>query len=568
MSCISESHQPRRRRWRGVVVSLCVWFAWILVWGGPPVDLVLVNGKVFTGEATEPWAEALAIRGTLVVANGTSASMQALAGARTQVIDLDGRVVIPGLNDAHTHVSWTRVQEARINDIAFVPGPGPTAAEIYALVAQKVQDVPPGTTITGYFGNAFIDDPDANRFALDQVSPDHPVHLHAWAGHGTLINTAAMVDAGISPTEPDPVAGFYERVSGTQTINGWLHEYAEHQYFRHLKERIPVAEMQQQYLDYAQGAVQFGVTSIQDMALGLTKARSEVILKDLDLPLRWRDICFPLTPAESCESSLNRSTMHRRDSRFTSSGIKWISDGSPVERFAFLRKPYTDLPGAFGVYNFAGLLQDILNKSRYGQRADRQLLVHAVGDRALDELLDGLDANSPGLAWRHRRARIEHGDLITPDQYPRIARWDLVVVQNPIHFAVADTLAERFGPQRMTTIQPMQSLLAEGIVVALGSDVVFGVPNPFVDLFFAVTHPANPQEALTMEQAVRAYTWGSAYAEFKDHQKGTLTPGKLADLAVLSQDIFTLPPPAILSTTSLLTLVGGEVVHDAGVLIP
>lgn len=529
-------------------------------------EVVLFGGKIFTSNPEALWAEAVSIRAGRIRRVGSNYHVLSHAGNGAQLIDLDGRLVVPGFNDAHTHAAWSRFTELRANDIAFVPGPGPFASELYGDIEAAVQTVPPGTWITGIFGTNFIDDPMANRFDLDQVSPDNPVHLHSWAGHGTLINSAAMVAAGITEDEPDPLGGFYERVEGTNIINGFLHEYAEHRFERYLKSLIPVEEMRQQYLQYANTILTFGTTSIQDMAIGYTKEQSEEILAGIDLPIRWRDICFPLELREPCNSNL-RAWSHPggRSERLTSTGIKWITDGSPIERFANTRFPYSDLPGWFGLFNFPDSMRQILSRGRFGNPVDHQLLLHAVGGQAVDNVIAALN-DFRGGSWKGRRVRIEHGDLIMPDQFNALRRQGVIVVQNPLHFTVGDTLLARYGARRFAIIQPMRTLLEQGIRLALGSDQTLGPANPMLDLFFAVTHPSHPDEALTLEQAVIAYTHGSAYAEYREKIKGTLAPGKQADLAVLSQDIFSLPVESILATVSVLTMVGGEIVYENGIL--
>ena len=531
---------------------------------GPPSEWIFFGGKIFTSERHRPWAQAIAIRDGRILEVGGNQRILRLARKRTKVVDLEGRVVIPGLNDAHAHVAFFLNSTEKVNGPDFLPGPGPDAAGIYALVGAKASVTPPGTWITGVFGDAFIDDPLANRFELDKVCPHHPVYLYNWAGHGVLLNSLGMALAGIAEDEPDPPGGFYERVAGSDIINGFLHEYAEHRFSRYFKGTEPIANVRNQYLAYGQAVAGFGTTSIQDMAIGFTKYQSEEILSGIDLPIRWHDICFPLDPEESCDSGLGPLMVHDPSNRLVSSGIKWITDGSPIERFANVREPYADLAGWFGIFNWSDELSAILTRSRHGHPVRNQPVLHAVGDQALENILYGLDAFHG--TWKNRRVRIEHGDLIMHDLMPQIKRHDVVVVQNPLHFSVGATLLARFGPARFALIQPFRTLLDEGVVLALGSDFVFGPANPFLDIFFAVTHPSNPDEAISVEEAVIAYTWGSAYAEFQEHVKGTLSHGKHADLAVLSQDIFTVPAPAILSTVSVLTMVGGEIVHDDGSL--
>jgi len=186
--------------------------------------------------------------------------------------------------------------------------------------------------------------------------------------------------------------------------------------------------------------------------------------------------------------------------------------------------------------------------------------LHVAGDRAIEILFDAMDAME-GVDWPSKRIRLEHGDGLTDDLIERAVRLGVVVVQNPTHFALAEFMHSRLGPGR--GFFRMRSLIDAGIPVALGSD---GPPNPWLDVMLAVIHPTNPAEALSVGQAIEAYTRGAAYAEFQEHEKGTLAPGMLADIAVLSQDVFSVPPDAIPATESVLTLIGGQIVHDAGVL--
>lgn len=191
-----------------------------------------------------------------------------------------------------------------------------------------------------------------------------------------------------------------------------------------------------------------------------------------------------------------------------------------------------------------------------------------MGDAAIDRVLSALEEAAPAAAWRSRRPRLEHGDLLPPEDLGRVRDLGIVVVQNPLHLGIVELLAERFGADRFARMQPLRSLVEAGIPLALGSDTIAASVNPFLDLLLATLHPGRPEEALSREQAVTAYTAGSAYAELQEHRKGRLAPGQFADLAVLSRDIFTVEPLALLGTESLLTLVGGEVVWDAGVITP
>jgi predicted amidohydrolase YtcJ len=226
-----------------------------------------------------------------------------------------------------------------------------------------------------------------------------------------------------------------------------------------------------------------------------------------------------------------------------------------------MRKPYADRPSTSGELNFSEKeMEDMLRESL---QRDDQLLVHVVGDRTVEMFLKAMDETGGKAVWGQRRVRIEHGDGILPDLVARVREMGVVVVQNPTHLALRELMLKRYGNERADQLQPLRSLLDAGITLALGSD---GAANPYLNIMLATIYPGKPQEAITRKQAVTAYTLTSAYAEFAEKDKGSLEPGKLADLAVLSQDIFKAPPDDLPKTESVLTMVGGKIVYDAKVL--
>ena len=244
-------------------------------------------------------------------------------------------------------------------------------------------------------------------------------------------------------------------------------------------------------------------------------------------------------------------------------GRKWILDGTPVERLAATRRPYADRPAWTGRLDFS--TEEIRAAVEHARRDREPLMLHVVGDAAVAAALSALEAAGGPEVWRPLRPRFEHGDGLAPDLVARAAALGVTVVQNPSHFTLPEVMFARFGYENMAGFQPMKSLLAAGVPLALGSD---GPPSPFLNILFAVTHPTSRREALTREQAVTAYTRGSAFAEFAEAVKGTLAPGMLADLAVLSQDIFTVEEGRLPETSSALTIIGGRVVYDAPVTPP
>lgn len=226
--------------------------------------------------------------------------------------------------------------------------------------------------------------------------------------------------------------------------------------------------------------------------------------------------------------------------------MKWIVDGTPLERGSPLRQPYSDRPGESGRLNFPPA--EIAAMLRESIDAEERLLLHMVGDRAIEVVFDAMEAMTE-IDWPAQRVRIEHGNGVDGDLVERAARLGVIVVQNPTRFGL-DRLFSRF-----------RSLIDAGIPVAIGPD---GPPNPWLDVMLAAVHPLHPSEAISVEEAVVASTLGAAFAEDREQVKGSIAVGKLADLAVLSQDVFTIPVSQIVATRSLLTMVGGEIVYDSG----
>ena len=522
---------------------------------GPP-DLILTGGRIFTADSERPWAEALALRGDRIVAVGSTDSVRRLAGPRTRALDLGGRTVIPGLNDAHAHPG----PELRGTRIAAATG-DPALLEVVRALAAASRVRPRGTWLLATVGERVLDDPRTNRFFLDSIVPDHPVVLESWSGHMAILNSATLGTLGIGHDTPDPPGGRYGRAPGSGVLDGRLTEYAWWNARRRLSSSVPDSASRADLRRYADAAARFGITTVQDMNSALTTARAVALLRTADVAIRWRVIRFPMTRPGGRDVADARAAGPSPGGMLRVSGVKYILDGTPVERGAAMRRPYADRPGWSGEVDFPPeTLQAIIRETLASRE---QLLVHAVGDSAIAVLLRLLSGAAPESTWHALRPRIEHGDFLTADLLPSARRLGVVVVQNPAHFTIPDLIRRRYGPGLAGAAQPLRSLLTAGVPIALGSD---GPMNPYLNLMFAVTHPVNPAEALTREQAVLAYTRGSAYAEFAEREKGMLTPGMLADLAVLSQDIFAVPLGELSKTESVLTLVGGKVAYDAGVV--
>jgi predicted amidohydrolase YtcJ len=301
-----------------------------------------------------------------------------------------------------------------------------------------------------------------------------------------------------------------------------------------------------------------GITTVQNMATSLELDKMMAVMKAARLPLRIRIIRFPGTSSQRRELQ-SWSKTYTAAPLYEVTGMKWILDATPLDRGAFMRTAYTDKPGWNGKLNFPlDTMRSILYE---GLKSREQLLLHIVGDYTPNLVLAQMKNLAQPKSWQGKRVRFEHADGLLPDQYAAARELGIVAVVNPSHFMFAEVNQARVGQERAKTYQPFRSFIESGIPVAIGSD---GPNNPFLNIMFAAMHPTNPAEAVTREQAVVAYTRGSAYAELKEKEKGAIKPGMLADIAVLSQDIFTVPLQELPRTTSVLTIIGGKIVFDGG----
>ena len=506
-----------------------------------PIDTILHNGKVWTGDTTMPAATAIAIEGDRIVAVGSDAEILQRATGSSQRIDLKGRRVVPGINDAHTHVT---VGLPSIN-LGFPPGRGDSARVLAALAAQPKSGA---RWITADIDMEALHDPALRRAGLDALHPERPVLLTGWTGHGALVNSAAQRVLGL--TLDDVPAGGWLGRDARGAFDGRVYEYAQWSPRTHLPERPE--RLREVIATETTGLLKLGITSIQNMAIGTTMSGFIDAWQDTNTLLRLRAIRVPLAlrPGQSPPDIDLPRTDPRRPS-VTVSGTKWILDGTPMERGAAMRPAYPD--GSHGRLNFNRVETEALLREIF-DRGDQPLL-HVSGDATLATVLDAMQAIGPATAWRVLRPRIEHGEGLTPDLLGRARDFGLVLVQNPSHFMLPPTEAAFMQAHQM---QPLAAALTAGIPLALGSD---GPPSPWLNMMFAIAPATRPDQALSRQQVLDAYTAGSAYAEFSEAAKGKLAPGYLADLAVLSQDVLdaALPAQALPATTSLLTIIGGEV---------
>jgi len=523
----------------------------------PSPDLILLNGKIFTSNSARPYVEALAIRGELIVAAGSTKEVSALSGPQTKRVDLGGRVVIPGINDAHYHCD----AEPNAFHLQF-HGMDPTWSEVADQLAVAETKAPKEALIIGDIGPTALDHPLATGTSLDKLAPNHPVMLRTWSRHAAIVNRLGLAKLGMNEDEPDPLGGRFLRSLDNAKVTGVAFEYAAFRLHRSITALASEPEALQQMRAFLSEAARLGITSVQDMSLPVGAERCVGLLEKAPTPIRARVMRMAGTTSNARETKEGRSLPRNPTPLIKMSGTKWVLDGSPIESSAAMRKPYADNSKSTGWLNFNEKEMEAM--LRESLENDDQLLAHIVGDRATEAFLTAMEATGGKAVWEKRRVRIEHGDGVMPDLVSRTKDLGVVVVENPTHVTIRELLVKRYGAQRADEMQPLRSLLDAGIPLAFGSD---GPNNPYLNIMLASIYPGKPKEALTREQAVIAYTLTSAYAEFAESDKGSLEPGKLADLAVLSQDIFTIPAQDLPKTESVLTLVGGRVVYDAHAVI-
>jgi predicted amidohydrolase YtcJ len=518
-------------------------------------DTVLLNGKFFTGVASQPYVQAVAIRGERIMATGDSRTIQALAGPNTVSIDLHGSTAIPGINDAHHHFNLGP-PEVDV-DLQTID---PSWEQVKNGVTEAIAKNPPNSLIAVTIGFKVFADTSVDRDALDKIAPNNPVALGTFTGHAMILNSAALRFYNVSETQPDPLGGRLER-DAKGRLTGTIREYALLNMERAAADRVPDSEAIVQLRQQLEDEAKYGVTSIQELSMAMPPARAVSLLKAVPTQIRIRIVRMPGTTPAGRDVAEGKRMPARAANLITVSGSKWLADGVGVEGTLTPRGDWripahvpfdsliADLPLEFPEAEYRVMLQETIDNND-------QLLLHVSGNKSVQTVLDAIDATGGKSIWDGRRLCFEHGDGIFPDQFARIKQDGIIVVQNPVHLAPIVPP----GVVAFEKGQPLKSLLDAGIPLALGSDAPV---NPYLDIMFA-TNPGNrPSEAITREQAVIAYTRTSAYAEFAEKEKGTIEPGKLADIAVLSQDIFTVPAPELPKTVSVLTMVGGKIVYKA-----
>ena len=528
------------------------------------IDLLLENANVLTMNPAQPTASTVAVAQGRIVAVGTREELAGLRSQAQRVLDLDGATLIPGLIDAHTHFVMGSESLGRVR-LAGVA----TMAEMQRRVAEKVAAAPAGSWITG---RGWDDTKRTDVIALptaadlDAVAPNHPVYLSRADAHVGWANSAALRLAGIDATTPDPYGGRIVRDERGEPT-GILQETA-----KKLVERlIPPADHASRSDALRQGlatAAQYGITGIhdntpaEDIALYQEfRERGELTLRVNTLVRGWEVDQPFLEPLIAIGARTGFG-----DDWIRIGALKLSLDGTLGSRTAAMLEPYSDDPDNTGVPRISQEeLDPIIERAH---RHHIQVALHAIGDAACRMALDSIERATAAYQWPDHRHRIEHEQVVAPEDMPRFAKLGVIASLQPCH-AVTDLLwvESRVGPERMPTSYAWQSFLKLGTRICLGTDWPVETLDPRVGFYEAVTRktldgtPADgrrPEEALTIEQVLKGYTLDAAWAEHAERKKGSIEPGKYADFTIFAQDPAAVDPNDLLHLDVLGTIVEGR----------
>ena len=540
---------------------LCLMAAAAPAFADSHADLVLRGGRVFVAKGRT--ATAIAVRGERVAAVGDAAAVAGLIGPRTRVVELKGRLVTPGFNDAHVHFL-----SGGFGLLSVDLRGAKDEADLARRIGEYAKTLPGGTWIRegNWDHEAWPSQALPTRQLIDAVTPDHPVFVSRLDGHMGLANSLALRLAGISHETKDPPGGTVVRdASGEPT--GILKDNAQELVTRIIPEASREMNLRAARAALAEAARR-GVTSIQDNSSVDALATYQELRARGELTARmyvWRYAADALEPLLKAGVRTGLG-----DEWIRLGALKILSDGSMGAGTAAFFEPYADDPKTSGL-----LLHPVPDLERMIREADAagfQLAVHAIGDRANALVLEAFEKAAAANGPRDRRFRIEHAQVVRKPDLPRYKALNVVASIQPSHCIDDMRWAEkRIGKTRCRDAYNFRSFTAAGIPVAFGTDWSVEPLDPRLGLYAAVTReypeggPAGgwfPEERIALDDAIDLYTRGSAYAEFAERDKGTLEAGKLADLVVFAADLFGLEPRGILATPVDLTVVGGRVVYE------
>ena len=537
-----------------------------------PADLVLQNGNVYTANDKSPHAQAIVVKGDRVVFVGSNSDAQKYVGKGTRVVDLHGNTVLPGMADAHQHLSGVGFREMTLNL------EGTTSLEDFlAKVKARVEQAKPNEWVTGrgWIETHWRPPVFPTRWDLDKVAPNNPVILGRADGHGAVANSAALKIAGVDKNTPNPFGGEISKDKETGEPNGMLLDAAQGL----VRRRVPPTTREDDERAVVEGVkrdIQLGWTEIQDAGGSYDDVE---LFKKLygsgEIKLRIYKAVYG--PGANADRLLKEGPIIGDfQNRLTVRTIKVVSDGALGSRGAALLAPYSDAPDTSGFLTVKAeeLRPMLIDALRQGIQVE----THAIGDRANRFIVDEYEKalNAVPVAQRkiaNPRWRVEHAQIVNPADIPRFAKLGIIPSMQPSH-AIGDLFfaPSRLGFSRLAGAYAWESFIKSGVVVPGGSDAPVERGEPMIEFYAAVarkdqkgfsTEGWHPEEAVTREQALKMFTVWPAYAAFEEKLRGSIEPGKLADLTILSADIMKIPELEILKTHCVMTVIGGEIVYQA-----
>jgi predicted amidohydrolase YtcJ len=538
-----------------------------------PADLVLTGGRIWTADASTPWAEAVAIRGDRILFVGDAAGAARHRGPATRLTELGGRLVVPGFNDAHIHLMGGALSLERV-DLIEDQSVAAVQARIRAFAASQPQS--PWVLGRGWLYGSF---PGGlpTRQQLDAVVSDRPAYMECYDGHSGWANSKALALAGITKDTKDPVNGTIVRDPATGEPTGALKESAT----ALVEAKIPVPGAEQRYqllLRALKLLNSQGVTSVQDA--GYTPAQLDADLPLLERALREGALSVRISASVQMgpgqvEGPIARAAAlakSHRGPRLRFGAVKGYVDGVIEAHTAAMLEPYVDASYGTGKPNWEPAALDAAVVA--ADRAGLQVYLHAIGDRGVRMALDAHEKALHANGRADRRGRIEHIETISAADYPRFKALGVIASMQPLHANPdqnnADVWSRNIGPERASRGFSWGNVERAGGRLVFGSDWPVVTSDVMRGLYCAVARktkqgtPAGgwlPEQAVSLDSALRHYTIDGAFASFEDKEKGSLAVGKRADLVVLSEDLFKRPAEAILKTRILLTVMDGRTVH-------
>lgn len=526
-------------------------------------DLIIKNAKVFTANDAGPWAEAVACKSGKIIAVGTERDIAKFAGPATKVLDVQGRLVIPGLIDAHTHFS-----SGGRSLISLSFRGVNTIAKVQEMVAAKIKELAPGALVSGseYDHTLFPGGNWPTKDDLDKVSPDNPVVIRRVDGHSIWVNSSALKRSGITGDTKDPFGGEIFRDPKTGEPTGILTEAATGMI------RVGGGEVkstpEQDILRGLEHAARLGLTGVHTDS-DLTEIELYNKLKaEGRLSLR----VYAWLPVEGLDSYIRKGIHQGQGDDMVRVGFqKVFIDGTLGSGTALMFAPFSDEPGKSGLPQMPEAELDALFEK--AQAKGYQTGTHAIGDKGINWVLNAVERARKKFGTKDLRHRIEHAQIIVPADVPRFKELGVIASMQPTHCTTDMRFcAQRVGQERSKNAYIWRTLLDNGAKIAFGSDWPVEPLDPMRGLYSAVTRkniegdfPDGgwfPEQRLTMEEAIKLFTSGSSYASFEEDIKGTLEPGKLADMVVLTKDLFTITPREILTTEAAYTILGGRIVFE------